>query len=771
MTNCESKTRLGAGGARRERESVGPGSLLARSQPPLPGKRLRSVSLLLFLLFVSLLVAGPTLQAATPTAPATIPSAILDPNSTGWSSVRDMTGDQYNEFFNQQRSAGMMPVDIEVDEIDGTERVGAVWQHNRDGRAWIALRNLTASQFEANLTQFRNDGFRLIEQEVYLFGTVTYYAGIWIRNIEGLEWISYTGKTSAEFAELYQRYRDQGMLMIDIDVTPWLVPQVAVDKGSEASRAEDGEPNAPSSDLGYSAVWVENSEGLAWEEWRDMTAAQFSQKFEELKGTYRMIDVESYTHNGVQNYAGIWVENKNGRGWAEWRDMTAKQFGDQWLILRDAGYRLINYEVYATPSGWRYAGIWRQNSERPNWPFKGEVDTLVETFQETDDVPGVSVGIYHQGTLVYQRGVGFADVDDEIIAHSRTIFRTASVAKAVAGVLAIELSEKGLLDLAASSASYIPGLPAAHSHTVAQTITSRSGVGHYNVLGYLVYDQYDSALDAAKDIWHVPPEYPPGTWAHYSSDGYTFLGAAIEGATGDSITDALRIHLGDPFNLKSLRPEDRTIPHPFRATVYNGQNQEFEADNVSWKVLGGGLESSVHDLVRLGAYLLNQTILDEDSLALMWTIPDTLLSTKNNQPSSYAYGWNVGTHLGRPIVAKSGGQPGALTYILLYPDDDLAIVVLTNRWEGGHSSRELSRAIGQVILAPGGSGNQPQAGAAAPASLLQFEEIDEPEAEAQDPAHVIYPQVNPVGLPDPGLPEDDEEVEDDYALLLPLVRR
>jgi CubicO group peptidase (beta-lactamase class C family) len=772
MTTYEAKTGRGARGAGRdEGEPAGTGTGMARSRSTRLGNQFRSLSLLLFLLVASTLVAGQKLQATSPTAPVTIPSPILDPNSAGWASVRNMTSDQYSQFFGEQSRAGMMPVDIEVDEINNTQRVGAVWQRNLDGRGWIALRNMTASQFEANLTQYRNDGFRLIEQEVYLLGTTTYYAGIWIQNVEGLEWTSYTNRSSAEFAELFQRYRDQGLLMIDIDITPPpLVPQVAIDRGDEGFPTENRDSYAPSSHMLYSAVWVENSEGLAWQEWRDMTSAQFGEKFEELKGTYRMIDIESYTHNGVQHYAGIWVENKNGRGWAEWRDMTAKQFGDRWLILRDAGYRLINYEVYSTPSGWRYAGIWRQNSERPNWPFKGQVDNLVETFQETDDVPGVSVGVYHQGKLVYLRGVGFADVDDEIIAQSRTIYRTASVAKAVAGVLGIELSEKGLLDLAASTASYIPGLPAPHTHTVAQTITSRSGIGHYTVHGSMIDDHYDTALDAVKDLWHVPPEYLPGTWAHYSTDGYTFLGAAIEGATGASITDALRTHLSDPFNLKSLRPEDRSIPHPFRATVYNSQNQEFLADDVSWKVLGGGMESSVYDLVRFGAYLVNEAILDEDSLALMWTKPDSLLSTKNNKPSSYAYGWSVGTHVGRPIVAKSGGQPGANSYILIYPDDDLVIAVLTNRW-GGHSSNQLSKAIGQVILGAGGSGNQPQAAPATPASFLQFEEIDEPESEAQDPAELIYPQVNPVGLPDPGVAEDDEEVEDEYALFLPVVRR
>jgi hypothetical protein len=53
---------------------------------------------------------------------------------------------------------------------------------------------------------------------------------------------------------------------------------------------------------------------------------------------------------------------------------------------------------------------------------------------------------------------------------------------------------------------------------------------------------------------------------------------------------------------------------------------------------------------------------------------------------------------GRRVVAKQGGQPGANTYLRIYPDDDVVVVVLTNRWHGGHSSHQLSADIGDLVL-------------------------------------------------------------------------
>ena len=73
-------------------------------------------------------------------------------------------------------------------------------------------------------------------------------------------------------------------------------------------------------------------------------------------------------------YAGIWIKNGSGRGWYAYRDLTATGYRNRWNQLNDKGYRLDGYEKYDTPAGTRYAGIWRQNSDRPNWPLRTEVD-------------------------------------------------------------------------------------------------------------------------------------------------------------------------------------------------------------------------------------------------------------------------------------------------------------------------------------------------------------------------------------------------------------
>jgi CubicO group peptidase (beta-lactamase class C family) len=673
---------------------------------PVNGRIMRVFTLIVLLLTLSFSTAG----MITGKAEVPIPSPILDPNAVSWASVRNMTSSQFGTYFDQKSKDGYMVIDIEVDEIDGQQRVGAVWQKNLDGRGWAEYRNLSASEFQTTLSDLRSKGYRLIDQEAYQLAGNWNYAGVWIENKETLDWISYLDQTSTDFGTLFDRYSGAGYLMIDMDAYTTIAG------------------------LRYSAVWVKNSENLDWVEWRDMTSAEFGAKFEELKGKYRMIDVESYTVNGTQYYAGIWVENKNLRGWAEWRDMSAKSFGNKWIELRDAGYRLINYEAYPTANGWRYAGVWRQNSSRPDWQLKAQVDALLEQAASQYDIPGMSVAIAQNGQFLYLRGLGYADVDDGVIAESRTIYRLASISKAVGGVISMRLVEQGKLDLDNSTRSYVPSLPVFHTHTVRQTVSNRSGIGHYEDYPS-VNGHYNTALAAAQQIEDVPLVYTPGAGYKYSTHAYTFLGAAMEAATSQSIGTIVESQITTPFGLNSLRVEDRSIPNAKRATLYNTSNQEVSADDLSWKILGGGLESSAYDLARFGIRILNGTILTPASQTEMWTPPDGY--------SNYALGWSTGSEAGTQVVAKDGAQNGARSYLRMYPQKGIVIAILTNRKDGGHSPVQLGRDIGALMLASMNASALEDPNN----NQLAAEEVEEPDEEGLDPDLVVWPVENPVAEP------------------------
>lgn len=692
---------------------------------------------------LALLIALASFPQAPPArAAAGAPLSLFDQPSVGWLSVRNMTAAAHQGFFDQQAAAGNMMIDAERIELGGQLRVSSVWQRNTDGRAWVSRSNLTDAQFDAYWTEYADAGMRLIDQDAYPIDGAIRYAGIWIQNSEGLGWYSYQGQADADFAATFERLSKTGFMMVDVESY--------VAGGTRL----------------YSSIWVENKAGLSWIERRDLTGDQYGSLFQEYadKG-FRVIDIESYMlGNGAQRYAAIWVQNTSGRGWYAYRDMSARGFGNRWNRLRDEGYRLIDFEIYETSGGTRYAGVWRQNTDRPNWAFRGQIDALAESYAAANDPAGMAVAVAVDGKLVYLRGFGHADIAEDKWFHSGTVARVASGCKAVTGVLALELEEQGLIDLDDATRSHAPALPAFHTHTLRQLLSNRAGVRHYlsgSDPTKNVDTQYAWQTTAAGLFAADPLRFAPGTDYGYSTHGYTLLGAALEGALGDPAAQILRERLAEPYGLDTLRAEDRAQPNPNRATLYQGTGdgpEEVEPDNISWKLLGGGCELSTADYARLGAKLTTGSILTQASLDALWTRPDS--------QANYALGWDTGTDLGERVVAKSGAQTGAASYIRVYPDRDIVIAILSN--QRGHTPRNLAVQIGQLLLNAGVG-----ASSSADAAPLAAEEIVEPAAELGEPELGIPApsRLPPTPAADPTEPLPEPDGEQPNTLYLPLLRR
>ncbi|MCB0121558.1 MAG: serine hydrolase, partial [Caldilineaceae bacterium] len=596
------------------------------------------------------------------TAAGVLPSSLYDPDEIGWASIRGLSSSAFSDHFNAMKNDYLM-MDIEVDEIDGEQRVSAVWQRNTDNSGWAEHRNLDTNQFHDKWTQYKDQGYRLIDQESYLLNGSRYYAGIWVQNKENLAWASFRNLTSQEFADKFTEYKEAGYIMVDV------------------------EGYSTGSGLRYAMIWVKNTENLAWAEYRNMSSAEFGEKFDELKDDYRVWDIESYRHNGVQYYAGIWVENKNNRGWAEYRDMTETGYRNRWYRMRDLGYRLVDFEVYDTNNGERYAGVWRQNSDRPDWALRSQVDTLAQNHLDSFNVPGLSVAIAKDGDIQYMRGFGFQDVDAGVWYSARTLNRLASVAKTVGAVLTLRLWQTGVIDdLDDASGDLLNSLPAHHTHTVRQLLSNRAGIGHYGQYNVPV-QQYNTALAAAQTFWNTDSNpnvagtqlfYTPGTDCVYSTHAHTILGAVLEAQTGKNINALVEDELSAPFGLPTLQSESRNDGDDNRTQVYDQNNNEATADNISWKILGGGLESSAYDLLRFGMKTIDGTILNANALAEMQLAPNPTNCSDPNWGfmGNYALGLQVGTQKGTTVLWKGGNQLGANTHIRIYPDENMVIVVL-----------------------------------------------------------------------------------------------
>src|SRR5262249_51825473 len=101
---------------------------------------------------------------------------------------------------------------------------------------------------------------------------------------------------------------------------------------------------------------------------------------------------------------------------------------------------------------------------------------------------------------------------------------------------------------------------------------------------------------------------PPGTHFNYSTQGYTLVGCAIEGASGKKYADSVRESVLTRAGMVHTRPDDRFAIIPSRTRFYSkdksGGVMNAEFLDSSYKMPGGGWLSSASDLARFEAAIL-----------------------------------------------------------------------------------------------------------------------------------------------------------------------
>jgi CubicO group peptidase (beta-lactamase class C family) len=619
----------------------------------------------------------------------------------GWSSHRGLSLQELSDNYAERSAAGQIPLNIGAKRKGGGPEFSIVWRDNVDDRGWKAHWNLTSAEYHALWEQYRDQGYRPLNVTGYrVTGGNDRFAGIWVENRENLGWVSYRGLTHDEYGDFFQEWRDKGYRPIDL----------------EMYETGDGPRIA--------TIWYENVDNVAWAQFRNMSRERYQQEVDDRGAAgYLMIDYDSY--DGDDEYAAIWEIPAVAR--PPYQIRTRREdpdFANYWRQYRDEGYRPFHVENHGDNSNDHFAGIWVQNLDRFDYDRKGDIDNAVDAYRSANDIPGISVAVIRGGEVLYQRGFGWADVDDEKAAHGQTVYNAASVSKVVGGTLAAKLEAEGVLrsgasvslDMTLPTSSFLTGIPAHHTHTVEELTAHLSCVAHYDTSPDIdnLSGHYPTALAAAKQFWNtgLVSSCPVASGnPSYSTPGFTLLGAVLEDVTGERIADLVKSEITVPYGLTSMRPQWETIDsHGIqvgvmrddyeRAKHYDDDNDEDDYDDTSWKVLGGGIETNPVDLARFGWLVLSGQVVSpavRDN-RLFAPVSPGCGPDDTGGLCSYGVAWNRGYHGARRIVEHGGSQTGARSHLRLYRDDDLVIALMSNRTE--HDIWTLCDSIGDIVLAP-----------------------------------------------------------------------
>src|SRR5258708_37582365 len=113
---------------------------------------------------------------------------------------------------------------------------------------------------------------------------------------------------------------------------------------------------------------------------------------------------------------------------------------------------------------------------------RAQIESAVSKFMTDTHLPGLSVGVVENGEYEWASGFGLADVENNVPASEHTLFRLASISKSLTATAAMELQERGQLDLDAPVQKYCPAFPHKPCVLTAPLAMSHlAGIPHYQV--------------------------------------------------------------------------------------------------------------------------------------------------------------------------------------------------------------------------------------------------------------------------------------------------
>jgi CubicO group peptidase (beta-lactamase class C family) len=327
-------------------------------------------------------------------------------------------------------------------------------------------------------------------------------------------------------------------------------------------------------------------------------------------------------------------------------------------------------------------------SSAQDHPLSAEKRALIEAavtrFMSSTHVPGVSVGVVENGEFALAAGYGLADVENNSPATAHTLYRLASISKSLTATGAMELWERGKLDLDAPVQKYCAAFPQKPwPITARQVMGHLAGIRHYKntpddqEIGNTKH--FDNPIQAGLDFYKNEPLLSePGKTFHYSTQGYTLAGCVIEGAAGASYVDFMTKNVFVPAGMDHTVVDNRFTIIPYRTRFYQktpaGTVENADFLDSSYKIPGGGWLSSAEDMAKFEAAILNDKLIKRATRDVMWTPSKPSDGTK----IGYALGWGNGENDGIADVGHSGGQQGTSTGFVVAPAQRAAAVVLTN---------------------------------------------------------------------------------------------
>jgi CubicO group peptidase (beta-lactamase class C family) len=334
--------------------------------------------------------------------------------------------------------------------------------------------------------------------------------------------------------------------------------------------------------------------------------------------------------------------------------------------------------------------------ERPasnSAPAAGDLQTRLNSYLNEQiqlrKIPGLSVAVVHDGRAIYLGAAGVRKLGEGEKVTPRHVFHLASISKTFAATAVMQLVEQGKLNLDDPLTKALPYFRLADSRykgiTIRQMLNHTAGLPPGDTYEWDrpqfdegAAERYVRSLASQQLLW------APGDGWQYSDLGPDIMADVVAKVSGLSFEAFVKANVFEPLGMasSSFIPSEidaalRTTGHvdnPARVSNLYPYNRRHAPSST--------LTSSVSDMTRWMLANLNRGELDgrrilrSSSYDALWT-PTRQIPREKRQ---IGLSWFIREHSGHRLVEHGGGDIGFRSYIWLFPDDRLGIVMASN-WQ------------------------------------------------------------------------------------------
>jgi CubicO group peptidase (beta-lactamase class C family) len=316
--------------------------------------------------------------------------------------------------------------------------------------------------------------------------------------------------------------------------------------------------------------------------------------------------------------------------------------------------------------------------------------------------PGCALGVYRNGQIIYSKGYGLANLEENVAITPQSVFDIGSTSKQFSAASILLLEKQGKLSVNDDVRKYIPELPDyGQKITILHLLNHTSGLRDYLTLMELAGIDIDSVTtdeDALQIIFRQKAlNFAPGSDWLYSNTGFFLLSVIVKRASGKTLREFAAENIFVPLHMTHTQyRDDHKSLIPNRAMAYDTKEKGggYNLDVSYFEQTGdGAVHTTVEDLQKWDENFYSGQIGGKEFLAEIQEHG----KLNSGKVLEYAKGLRIADYRGLRTVSHGGAWGGYRAELLRFPEQHFSVACLCNLGSASPSNR--AHRVADIYLA------------------------------------------------------------------------